>query len=215
MEAPPEWLVRSYESFRERVLDDRYPCFFGTRAERRGEMFYSFASGDDWSVISAALAQFCALSRRPEHARSNLAVFFEPKTEPLDHARFRSFCWDVLQYLHDSDGSPSLDGEIDPSDPAWEFTAYGTQIFVVGCSPSYQNRHSRNLGPGIVLLFQPRNVFVDQVTKKEINREARAEVRRRLRAWDDIPASRSRYVRRSGKPRVEAVFLARRQLAGR
>src|SRR5262249_52924049 len=74
--------------------------------------------------------------------------------------------------------------KVGPSDPAWEFTAFDTEMFVVGCSPSYANRRSRNLGPGIVMLFQPRRVFVDLVTKKAISAEARDEVRRRLVEWD-------------------------------
>jgi uncharacterized protein len=49
-------------------------------------------------------------------------------------------------------------------------------------------RHSRNLGPGMVLLFQPRSVFVDTITNKVIGREARNQVRKRLETWDEIPA---------------------------
>jgi hypothetical protein len=39
----------------------------------------------------------------------------------------------------------------------------------------------------MVMLFQPRSVFVDAVTKRAIGTQARAEVRRRLLAWDGIP----------------------------
>ncbi|HVW29988.1 MAG TPA: amino acid adenylation domain-containing protein, partial [Polyangiaceae bacterium] len=182
---PPEWLTRAYATFRDNVLDDAFPCFFGTRAERRAEMFYAFASGDDWGHLGATVARFCALSRSFEHRHSNLALFFEPRDVPLGHEQFRAFCWDVLQTLRD--GDDSVEGEpVEPSDAAWEFTAYGTQMFVVGCGPSYVRRRSRNLGPGVVMLFQPRAVFVDPVTKRAISMEARAEVRRRLVAWDGM-----------------------------
>jgi FPC/CPF motif-containing protein YcgG len=40
----------------------------------------------------------------------------------------------------------------------------------------------------MVLLFQPRSVFVDTITNKVIGREARNQVRKRLETWDDIPA---------------------------
>ncbi len=77
---------------------------------------------------------------------------------------------------------------VEPSDPAWEFSFAGVQMFVVGCGPTYQRRQSRNLGKGIVMLFQPRSVFVDAVTDREISLEARQQVRRRLLAWDDMMA---------------------------
>ncbi|WP_394833990.1 non-ribosomal peptide synthase/polyketide synthase [Pendulispora rubella] len=186
VENPPEWFVRSYEEFRKNVIDPAFPCFFGTTAERRGEMFYAFVNGDDWAHLAATMAHFSALSRMPQHQRCNFALFFEPREVPLDHAAYRTFCWKVLQHLHDADAG-ELELDVDPTDPAWEFAAFGQQMFVVGCSPSYKNRRSRNLGPGIVMLFQPRAVFIDQVTKRAIGEEARAEVRRRLLAWDDFP----------------------------
>jgi uncharacterized protein len=54
--------------------------------------------------------------------------------------------------------------------------------------PTFKVRHSRNLGPGMVLLFQPRSVFVDTITNKVIGREARNQVRKRLETWDEVSA---------------------------
>jgi FPC/CPF motif-containing protein YcgG len=90
--------------------------------------------------------------------------------------------------LHDIDPDPAADQQPDPMDEAWEFSYAGVQMFVVCACPSFRARHSRNLGPGMVLLFQPRSVFVDTITNKVIGREARNQVRKRLETWDDIPA---------------------------
>jgi acyl-CoA synthetase (AMP-forming)/AMP-acid ligase II/FPC/CPF motif-containing protein YcgG/acyl carrier protein len=185
----PEWLAQSYEVFRRHLTDDAYPCFFGTQAERRGEMFYAYVSGRGLEHLPGTLAKFVALSSSREHERNNLAVFFEPEPKPLDHQEYRAFFWQTLQYLHDHDPDPHAAAEqVDPSHPMWEFTFAGLQMFVVGISPSYQRRRSRNLGAGMMMLFQPRSVFVDAVTNRAIGPEARAEVRRRLLLWDGIPA---------------------------
>ncbi|MFD1969070.1 YqcI/YcgG family protein [Trinickia caryophylli] len=184
----PEWLAASYATLRTHVLDPAYPCFFGTMAERRGEMFYSFVNGKDTRGLPATMQTFAALASQPQYRRNNLAVFFEPDAVPLAHDEYRAFFWRILQQLHDVDPDPQADEQPEPSDEAWEFSYSGVQMFVVCACPSFRARHSRNLGPGMVLLFQPRSVFVDTITNKVIGREARIEVRKRLDTWDDIPA---------------------------
>src|SRR5882757_1144216 len=79
----PDWLAGSYETFRCHVTDDAYPCFFGTQAERRGEMFYAYVSKRDIAHVPAAMATFLQLSSKREHEKNNFAVFFEPSTTPL------------------------------------------------------------------------------------------------------------------------------------
>ncbi|HEY0184752.1 MAG TPA: AMP-binding protein, partial [Rhodopila sp.] len=185
---PPGWLVHCYDEFRRTVTDPAFPCFFGTQAETRGEMFYSFVNARDLSHLPATMAKFAELSAALENQRNNFAVFFEPSSQQFTHDEFRRACWNALQYLHDHDNHPTVMEQPDPTDAAWEFSFAGMQMFVVGCSPSYCRRRSRNIGPGIVMLFQPRSVFIDTVTKREIGIEARASVRRRLLAWDGVAA---------------------------
>ena len=181
---PPAWLVASYLLFRSHVMDSAYPCFFGTQAERAGEMFYSHVSAQDLGHVAGTMATFIQLSSAREHEKNNFALFFEPEPTVLAHDAYRTLFWQTLQLLHDRDTVPISEEEmLDPSSPSWEFTYNGQQLFVVGCCPSYQQRRSRNLGPGMVMLFQPRTVFVDAVTKRAIGPQARAEVRRRLLAW--------------------------------
>jgi uncharacterized protein len=131
---------------------------------------------------------FAELASLPQYRRNNIAVFFEPDPEPLSHDEYHAWFWRILQHLHDVDPDPQADEQPDPSDESWEFSFAGVQTFVVCACPSFRARHSRNLGPGMVLLFQPREVFVDTITNKVIGREARNQVRKRLEAWDEIPA---------------------------
>ncbi|WP_144160625.1 YqcI/YcgG family protein [Paraburkholderia sp. BCC1885] len=182
----PEWLGSSYEKLRSLVMHPEYPCFFGTLAERRGEMFYSYVPSKDISGLPATMATFARLANQPEYRRNNIAIFFEPDSQPLSHQAYHDYFWGALQHLHNTDPHPEADFQPDPDDEAWEFSFGGLQMFVVCACPSFNKRHSRNLGPGMVLLFQPRAVFVDTITNKVIGREARNQVRERLRAWDQV-----------------------------
>jgi FPC/CPF motif-containing protein YcgG len=184
----PEWLAGSYETLRGKVMDPAYPCFFGTQAEKRGEMFYSYVTGRDWSMLPATMRTFARLSALPQYQKNNIAIFFEPDREPRGHDAYREDFWRILQGLHDVDPDPAADSQPDPDHADWEFSFAGVQMFVVCACPSFRVRHSRNLGPGMVLLFQPRSVFIDKVTNRVIGLQARTEVRRRLERWDDIGA---------------------------
>lgn len=186
--AQPAWLSDAYHTLREQVIHPAYPCFFGTTAERRGEMFYGFVTGKDVSSLPGTMRTFTALSSQAAFRKHNMAIFFEPDAAPLSHDRYHAHFWQALQHLHDVDPDPDADDQPPPGHEDWEFSFGGVQMFVVCACPSFHARHSRNLGPGMVLLFQPRSVFVDTITNKVIGLEARQTVRERLRAWDDVPA---------------------------
>ncbi|ASD81887.1 MULTISPECIES: YqcI/YcgG family protein [Burkholderia] len=185
---PPAWLDAAYATLREQVMHPEYPCFFGTMAEKRGEMFYGYVNGKDIAELPATMQTFSELVSRPEYRKNNIAIFFEPDAEPLSHETYHQHFWRILQHLHDVDPDPKADQQPPPSDGAWEFSFAGVETFVVCACPSFRARHSRNLGPGMVLLFQPRSVFVDTITNKVIGREARNQVRKRLQTWDEIGA---------------------------
>ena len=186
--APPAWLDASYETLREQVMHPEYPCFFGTMAEKRGEMFYAFVNGKDIGTLPATMQTFAELASLPQYRKNNIAVFFEPDAQPLAHDTYHDLFWNILQSLHNVDPDPGAADQPEPSHEDWEFSFAGVQMFVVCACPSFNERHSRNLGPGMVLLFQPRSVFVDTITNKVIGREARNQVRKRLETWDDVSA---------------------------
>ena len=185
---PPAWLDASYETLCTHVMDPAYPCFFGTIAEKRGEMFYSYVNGKDIRDLPATMQTFAELVTLPQYRKNNIAIFFEPDAQPLTHEAYHAWFWSILQHLHDVDPDPKADAQPEPSHEDWEFSFAGVETFVVCACPSFRLRHSRNLGPGMVLLFQPRSVFVDTITNKVIGREARNQVRKRLETWDEISA---------------------------
>ncbi len=120
----------------------------------------------------------------PPHERSSLIAFFEPDPSIMGHMSFVTCFWKILQFLHDHDRDPATDKT--PDHPLWEFAFERCEMFVVGASPTYKHRRSRNLGPGVVLVFQPRSLFIDPATSQPIAASVRHRIHRRMTAYDGM-----------------------------
>jgi uncharacterized protein len=113
-----------------------------------------------------------------------MVAFFEPDPSLTNHTSFVTRFWQALQFLHEHDRDPSTDRS--PDHPLWEFSFEGCEMFVVGASPTYQRRLSRNLGPGMVLVFQPRSLFLDPETSQPIAGAVRQRIHKRMLAYDGM-----------------------------
>lgn len=184
---PPteDWKLTAYEQYREKLLASNYPCFFGQTGELYGEMMYTFVAKNALEEIASDMRQFVRLIGTAEYERCSLVAFFEPELSLTDHSAFIDRFWRILQFLHEHDSFPAT--EKTPDHPLWEFSFEGCEMFVVGTSPTYRQRRSRNLGAGIVLIFQPRNLFIDPATSQPIAPEVRRRVHKRMLAYDDMP----------------------------
>ena len=185
----PRWFAASYDSFMERLADPRYPCYLGAAAARRGALYFSFADSASMAQLPQSLDNFLCLAEARPRERSNLAVFFPPDEPAASHAEYGRRFWSLLDFLHAHDrrawpkGAPQ-----DPADPCWEFSFGGHQIFCFCAAPSYQRRRSRNLGPGLIVLMQPRQAFFGLDRGTESGEAARRVTRERLRTWDGMEA---------------------------
>jgi uncharacterized protein len=130
------------------------------------------------------MERFVGLLATPKYARCSLVTFFEPDENLTNHSAFVHRFWQVLQLLHERDPRPAI--ERTPDHPLWEFSFAGCEMFAVGASPTYANRRSRNLGPGIVIIFQPRILFLDPTTSAPIAAEVRQRIHRRMLAYDGM-----------------------------
>ena len=131
------------------------------------------------------MQEFVTLLGTAEYERCSLVAFFEPDPKITTHAAFVDRFWELLQMLHKHDSHPALDRT--PHDPLWEFSFQRSEMFVVGTSPTYRQRRSRNLGPGIVLIFQPRSLFIDPTTSQPIAATVRKSIHQRMLAYDGMP----------------------------
>jgi uncharacterized protein len=178
------WKLEAYERYRARLRAPDYPCFFGQSGEARGEMLYTFIAQGGFNEFVVNTRQFVSLIAAPPHERSSLVAFCEPDPSITDHVSFVARFWQILQFLHEHDRYPAT-GKT-PDHPLWEFAFERCEMFVVGASPTYQRRHSRNLGPGIVLVFQPRVLFIDPATSQPIAEPVRKRIHKRMVAYDGM-----------------------------
>jgi uncharacterized protein len=184
--APDEnWKLVAYEQYRAKLRAPDYPCFFGQAGEERGEMLYTFTADGGLEELVTNMQQFVSLTGTPGYERSSLVAFLEPDCSITDHASFVARFWHVLQFLHEYDRHPATNRTPDHS--LWEFSFERCEMFVVGASPTYCHRRSRNLGPGIVLIFQPRLLFIDPATSLPIAAPVRHRIHQRMLAYDGMP----------------------------
>ncbi|MFD0635619.1 YqcI/YcgG family protein [Catenulispora yoronensis] len=186
----PQWLVQALEVFRADVGHAEYPCHFGRNALHLGELFGTWIGEDgedgDLATLRDDLAAFLDATRPFAHRRMALSAFFAP--EPgADHTAHGRRFWTVLRRLCDADDRPWPD-EIPtaPEHNRWEFSFHGVPMFVFAAAPTHIARRSRNLGPGLVMLFQPRNVFAGIEGGSPAGVVARRRIRERLAAWDAV-----------------------------
>jgi FPC/CPF motif-containing protein YcgG len=181
------WWSETLRLFKESVGHRDYPCHFGRLALTRGELYAAFCDQDTASLADR-LSWFLDMSRVHPERRLVLAAFCKSGAIPGSESDYGEMFWRILQGLHDADTEDWPAGiPRDPEDSAWEFSFHGVPMFVFAAAPSYARRASRNVGPGLVLLFQPRNVFdgIEGGTPRGI--AARQIIRTRLSQWDTVP----------------------------
>ncbi|MBP3951537.1 YqcI/YcgG family protein [Bacillus suaedae] len=184
----PEWVIREYTTFHETVTNKTFPCYFGMKAENKGELRYAYITQDDWSNLPLALEDFLKLFDQPPLIRHGLFVFVEPEEEQDDLEHYRQRFWDILQNLHEHDSKPWPSNK--PKDPEhylWDFHFAGEPIFVFGNAPAYKQRKTRDLGNSLVLGFQPRRIFEGLEGTEKGGIMSREKVRERVEKWDNLP----------------------------
>ena len=127
-------------------------------------MLYTFVARNGLDELATNMRQFVNLIGTSPYERASLISFFEPDPSITDHISFVARFWQILQFLYDNVRGRELLKTGRPMTPLWEFSFLGCEMFVVGASPTYRQRRSRNLGPGMVLVFQPRSLFIDPMT---------------------------------------------------
>ena len=179
-----DWKLEAYEQYKTALSAPDYPCFFGQSGEARGEMLYTFIPQNGLGEMLTNMCQFVSLITNPDYKRCSLVAFLQPDRSITNHMSFVARFWQVLQFLHDHDPDPATNRAADH--PLWEFSFQRSEMFVVGASPTYRQRRSRNLGPGIVLIFQPRSLFIDPTTSEPIAAPVRKSIHKRMLVYDGI-----------------------------
>ena len=183
----PPWAAAAYREIRDKVLDEAFPCTFGTVAQRRGEILYAFIGPDHLREALTAYTDFLRPLEPVVASLTPLAVVMPPRAGWSERLYFE-YGWDMLQRLHDEDPHPWPDRiPKDPDDPKWSYCFGGLPLFVNFKTPAHAKRKSRRTEHSFMLLFQSRDGF-DVVAGDSVQgRRARDLIRRKLAAYDAVP----------------------------
>lgn len=182
----PPWAAAAYAEIRDKVLDEAFPCTFGTVAQRRGEILYAFVSAE---AIRDALIAYTDFLRPLEPVVASLtplAVVMPPLAGFTEREYF-AYGWSLLQRLNDEDPHPWPERiPTDPDDPRWSYCFGGMPLFVNFKTPTHIKRKSRRTERSFMLLFQSRDGF-DVVAGDSVpGRRARDLIRKKLAAYDAV-----------------------------
>src|SRR5438132_280780 len=185
----PAWLSDAVAKFRADVGSRTYPCHFGRHAVQVGEVFGTWVQrGEDAAGLGKDLRAFLDATRPFPKQRLVLAAFLEPEPVERGHEWYSERFWSLLAQLRARDEVPwPAEFPASPGDSKWEFCFGGTAMFVFAAAPSHRDRRSRRLGSGMVMMFQPRNVFQGIEGGTPQGNAARRVIRTRLLAWDAQP----------------------------
>ncbi|MGK7929425.1 MAG: YqcI/YcgG family protein [Spirulina sp.] len=193
----PDWIRTSYEAFAKVIRRDHFPCFFGTLAEQKEMIRYAIAPSlttpETLDHILEAVYSYLEEERGlvarvtgEDSLLLTLVVFFpwEEREYSLEH--YAEQAYTVLNGLHQRDRFPWPD-EIptDPTDSEWRYCLGGRSLFVNVCTPANKNRRSRNLGPGLIMIINPDNVFAK--VWELWGEEPRRNIYKRMEEYDRIP----------------------------
>ena len=184
----PEWGKKAYEHWHAIVANPHFPCHFGVQAERAGHLRYCFAEEHEYAHIPEALIQFLATSNSYPAIRHALVLFVKPGDSWKDYSDYHNQFWEVLAYLHKHDPAPWPEEiPLDPDDPLWEFSFGGEPIFVSGNAPIYEKHITRNVGPCLVLIFQPRRIFRDISQETAHGKRVINAIRHKVEEIEQLP----------------------------
>lgn len=186
METIPDWVKKSYQQFSAKVSRPDFPCYFGTQALSKNEVLFAYADHYKSVEMVSTLAAFVERTSQAG-GQLTLAILIAPQEQERTHAEYRQMFWDSLHYLHEHDEEPwPSDKPLSPQEPEWNFCFNGEQMFVFGCAPTYRLKNSRNLGDGLVLLFQSIAIFDGLQPGDKGGIAARKTIRKRIEAFDEI-----------------------------
>jgi FPC/CPF motif-containing protein YcgG len=179
------WAAAAYAEIRDKVLDEAFPCTFGTVAQRRGEILYAFIEPADLRAALIAYTDFLRPLEPVVASLTPLAVVMPPAG--FSEREYFAYGWSLLQRLHDDDPYPWPDRiPKDPDDPKWSYCFGGLPLFVNFKTPAHTKRKSRRTEHSFMLLFQSRDGFDVVAGDSAQGRRARDLIRRKLAAYDAV-----------------------------
>jgi FPC/CPF motif-containing protein YcgG len=178
----PAWGARSFTGFLSVILDPKFPCTFAAPGFWRGLYRFAFVPdpraphcAEELAAVLNDYLGWLTTLRREDEPYAVLTVFCAPIGDIGEDAYRASF--DKLlrdMNLHDTAPWPAHIPR-HPNDVNSTFCFGGREIFVNANTPSHHHRRSRNLGPSLTLVIQPRDAF-DKIATKQMREGIRARI---------------------------------------
>jgi N-omega-hydroxy-L-arginine synthase len=175
----------------------QFPCLFAQHASRNKRLVFSFV--DDLSKASIMksasdlvdyLERAASWDGSPATAEPLVMAFHPERVAAPSVAGYHQIAWNVLQFWHDVDPAPwPATVARDPHMPYWSMCFLGVQIFVNISNPAHRQRRSRNLGPALTLIINPRERFDRVAGDTPSGRKIRQKIRERIEAYDGMAHS--------------------------
>ena len=187
----PSWGAASIAALRAK-LTDAFPCIYAATAQLTIALAETATDVVDLERIKLGLLAWIGRTRDAapkDAARMVFVVILAPGSQPKPEADYTLETWGILRYLRDHDPWPwPAAVPTNPAHPLWSFCFGGEPIFINASSPAHVRRHSRDLGPGLVLVIQTRAGIDLLVPPGSAGDEIRRHIRARTHAFDDAPA---------------------------
>ncbi len=191
-----DWHRRVYAQLDERLHQpSAFPCTFSQNAYRRELVQFSFVETFDKAGIDAFTSDILAYTTEARtwdgqvNTAKPLIVAFSLKVAQFDTLEaYHAFGWSALQKLHENDPEDwPADVSHNPHEPFWSMCFDRMQLFVNMSAPLHKVRKSRNLGDHLLFIVNPRERFDIVAGNTPVGRNVRANIRRRVEAYDGVP----------------------------
>lgn len=171
-----------------------FPCTFGVNAFARDLVLFAFIETLDFEGLEAsrqAINDFVDVSlawdKKVNTAQPLLMCFSLEAATGQTPEDYHAIAWRVIQHWHDHDPDPWPDMiPTDAHEPYWSMCYRGMQIFINVSNPAHINRNSRNLGPHMVFVINPRERFDVVAGASPEGQKVRDIIRKRVTAYDKV-----------------------------
>lgn len=184
------WTYKTIQHFKGVLANPDFPCLFGRKAVAAETCHILFARAEHLADdMAKGLADYVVNIRHvpvKQRIGSPLVVFLETASE-MTLADQQALAWKVLRGVHARDPHPWPQAiPIDPDDSGWSFCYGGMPLFINMNFPGHRQMKSRNLGPHITFVINPRENF-DEVANAdtESGKRIRARIRERVRHYNE------------------------------
>lgn len=180
----PKRLLELTREFEAIVKNQTFPCIFSNLPFTTGEIHFELLHDSDAFAkeVVLALKRLCATIREAPDA---MGVIFVEQPVTQSMSEDLKLARRVVQAVMRANEEDRPDASYPhPTDPEWMLWLDDIGLFINFSSPAHRSRRSRNVGSAFTIIAQARESF-DRQGRASV--KARAEIRRRLSAYDSVP----------------------------